>query len=278
MTDSLRPRMIRFMAQRPSVPVVLTIAGSDSGGGAGLQADLKTFAALGVHGACAVTCLTAQNPGGVHALQPCSPAFLCRQLEAVWTELPPAAVKTGMLHSAGLVRAVAGFLRQVQPVPLVVDPVMVATSGASLLRSEARRVLERELFPLATVLTPNLPEAETLLGCTFRGTEGQVAAAQELQRRHGCAVLVKGGHSGGRREAVDVLWDGSEATLLRAPRISGVRTHGTGCTFSAALAAFLALGLPLREAAGQAKQVVTAAIRQAVRIGRHDALWPSPAE
>ncbi|RME96592.1 MAG: bifunctional hydroxymethylpyrimidine kinase/phosphomethylpyrimidine kinase [Verrucomicrobia bacterium] len=264
------------MARRSSVPVVLTIAGSDSGGGAGLQADLKTFAALGVHGACAVTCLTAQNPAGVWGIHPCPPAFLRRQLEAVWAELPPAAVKTGMLVAAGLIRALAAFLREVGPVPLVVDPVMVATSGAPLLRAGARRVMERELFPLATVLTPNLPEAEALLGRPLRGPEDQAAAARELHRRHGCAVLVKGGHGRNRREAADVLWDGGEATWFRARRVGGVRTHGTGCTFSAALAGFLALGLSVREAAGLAKQVVDAAIRQAVRIGRHHALWPLP--
>jgi hydroxymethylpyrimidine/phosphomethylpyrimidine kinase len=231
------------MPKRPSsLPLALTIAGSDSGGGAGIQADLKTFAALGVHGTSAITCLTAQNPAGVTGIQAATPAIVRAQLEAVVAELPPAAVKTGMLFSTAIVRVVADFIRAGKRPPLVVDPVMVATSGAVLLKPAAIRALTEELLPLATLLTPNLHEAELLLGRKLVSVEDLRSAAAELHARFGCTVLAKGGHLPGLREAVDIFRDDREELLLAAPFVRGVGTHGTGCTYSAAVTAGLARG------------------------------------
>jgi hydroxymethylpyrimidine/phosphomethylpyrimidine kinase len=262
------------MPQRISQPIALTIAGSDSGGGAGIQADLKTFAACGVHGTTAITCLTAQNPRGVTGIQAARPDMVRRQIEAVFAELPPAAVKTGMLFSTAIIRAVASFFRAGKRPPLVVDPVMVATSGARLLQDTAVRALTRELLPLAALVTPNLPEAELLLGRPLRSVEDLRVAARELHGRFGCAALVKGGHLAGLREAVDLFWDGETELLLEARFIRGVSTHGTGCTYSAAIAARLALGETLTQAVAGAKQHITAAIAGSQRIGRHSALNP----
>ncbi len=183
------------MSKRPLLPVALTIAGSDSGGGAGIQADLKTFAALGVHGTSAITCITAQNPAGVRGIQACSVEIVRGQMEAVFEELPPAAVKTGMLYSAPIIRAVAALCRRHRGLPLVVDPVMVSTSGAQLLKPAAVKALCAELLPLATLVTPNLDEAEILVGEKLTSVEDLRAAARELHKRFGCAALVKGGHS-----------------------------------------------------------------------------------
>ena len=260
------------MQKRRTLPVALTIAGSDSGGGAGVQADLKTFAALGVHGASAITCLTAQNPTGVRALEPCPPKTVRAQIEAVCAELPPRAVKTGMLFSAEIIRAVAAALKARGRIPLVVDPVMVATSGARLLKPAAIRALTRELLPLAGIVTPNVPEAEALLGITIREPEDLRRAGRLIHERFGCAALIKGGHLADTREAIDVFYDGRTELLLSARRVRGVRTHGTGCTCSAAIAASLARGEKLPEAVRQAKQFVAAAIADSNRAGRHDVL------
>jgi len=267
---------------RRRIPIVLTIAGSDSGGGAGAQADLKTFAALGVHGTSAITCLTAQNPREVLAIQPASPSFLCAQLEALFAELPPAAAKTGMLYSAPLIRAVVEFLGRRPRIPLVVDPVLIATSGARLLQPAAMRLLLRELLPLATVITPNLHEA-TLLRNPKPGTplllrcpEDLRRAARALHERFGCAVLVKGGHLPRAREAADIFFDGHTELLLTAPFVPGVRTHGTGCTLSAAITAQLALGFPLPRAVARAKEFITQAIARSHRAGGHDVLNLAP--
>ena len=253
-------------------PVALTIAGSDSGGGAGVQADLKTFAALGVHGTSAITCLTAQNPRRVLAIEPCSPGIVRRQIQAVFEELPPVAVKTGMLFSAEIIRVVAGFFKKQKRPALVVDPVMISTSGASLLKPAAIKNLREQLLPLATLITPNLDEAEILTGHNITSVEAMRAAAREIHARFGCAVLVKGGHLRGMREAVDFLFDGRSEWLLRAPFVKGVSTHGTGCTYSAAITAALALGHNLPHAVAIGKRHVTAAIRQSYRIGKHFAL------
>ncbi|MGA3283746.1 MAG: bifunctional hydroxymethylpyrimidine kinase/phosphomethylpyrimidine kinase [Verrucomicrobiota bacterium] len=258
-------------------PVALTIAGSDSGGGAGIQADLKTFAALGVHGVSAIACLTAQNPKRVLAVETCSPGILQQQIEAVFEELPPAAVKTGMLFSAENVRVVAGFIgaRAARPrVPLVVDPVMVSTSGAVLLEPAAIRVLKEKLLPLATVVTPNLYEAEILTGRKLVSIEDLRAAAREIHARFGCAALVKGGHLKNMPEAADILFDGRSEWLLSAPFIEGVRTHGTGCTTSAAIAGYLARGFALPQAVKRAKEFVTQAIAGSYRVRKHFALNP----
>src|SRR6266446_1109882 len=230
------------MPTRKSLPCALTIAGSDSGGGAGIQADLKTFASLRVHGASAITCITAQNPKRVRAIEACSADMVRRQLEAVFDELRPAAAKTGMLYSAQLIRTVAGFFHARPGVLLVVDPVMVSSSGAQLLAPDAIKTLGHRLLRRATLVTPNLMEAEVLLGERITSVEDLRAAAREVQRRFGCAALVKGGHLRGLKEAVDIFYDGKQELLLTAPFIRGGRTHGTGCTYSAAVTGYLARG------------------------------------
>ena len=254
------------MRGRKKVPVALTIAGSDSGGGAGIQADLKTFAALGVHGTTAITCLTAQNPRAISGLQPCSPEMLRRQLDAVFSELPPAACKTGMLFSAGLTRVVVDFFKSGKRPPLIVDPVMTATSGSRLLLPSAARVVIEELLPLATLVTPNLDEVERLLGRKSKSEEDMRVAARKLWNRFGCAALVKGGHLAGMNEAVDIFYDGKTELRLSAPFINGSSTHGTGCAYSAAITAFCALGFALPEAVRRAKRFITKAIAQRVRV------------
>src|SRR5271165_5493787 len=195
------------MAKRKQLPVALTIAGSDSGGGAGIQADLKTFAALGVHGTSAIACLTAQNPRRVFAVEPCSPKMLLWQIEAVFEELPPRAMKTGMLFSAENISVVADFFRnsklKAQNVKLIFDPVMVSTSGARLLQPAAEKILQKKMLPLAALVTPNLDEAEILAEQKIRSPEDLRAAARKIFSRFGCAVLAKGGHLKNCREAVD---------------------------------------------------------------------------
>jgi len=254
---------------RLATPIALTIAGSDSGSGAGIQADLQTFAALGVHGTSAITCLTAQNPRGVAGIQAASPDILCKQIAAVFAELKPVAVKTGMLFSTPLIRVVARtFCRRNAP-PLVVDPVMVATSGARLLKPSAIAVIKKELLPLATLVTPNLDEAEILVGRKLTEVEDLRWAAREIHNRFGCAALVKGGHLRGLAEAVDVFYDGDTELLLAAPFVKGVSTHGTGCTYSAAITAGLAQGLKLPEAVRLGKDFITNAIANSRRAGRH---------
>ncbi len=252
-----------------TMPVALTIAGSDSGGGAGIQADLKTFAALGVHGTSVVTCITAQNPRRVAAIEPCSPALLRSQLAAVFAELRPHAIKTGMLLSAEIIRAVARFLKSLPNIPLVVDPVMIATSGARLLQPPALDALTRELLPLATLVTPNLAEAAVLTGRPLRSVEDMRAAAKEIAHQFGCAALVKGGHLRGGKEAVDVLCAGGDEWLLTAPFVKGRGLHGTGCTYSAAIAAFLARGFALPTAVARAKEHITGAIARAQKARGH---------
>lgn len=274
------------------VPVALTIAGSDSGGGAGIQADLKTFAALGVHGTSAITCVTAQNPKRVLGIQPCTPEIVRQQIEAVFAELRPAAVKTGMLYSGEIIRAVATFLngkaasrkgaghlhgtnlrRSAEPsLRIVVDPVMISTSGARLLKPDAIRSLKTQLLPLATLVTPNLDEAEVLVGRRLKSLEQLREAAREIHVRFGCAALVKGGHLRVGREAADIFFDGENELLLTAPFIRNVSTHGTGCTCSAAIAAFLALGQSLTEAVAAAKDHITGAIAHSQTVGRHSVL------
>ncbi len=263
------------MVQRIRQPIALTIAGSDSGGGAGIQADLKTFAALGVHGTSAITCLTAQNPKSVSAVHAAPARFVRAQLEAVFAELPPAGVKTGMLFSAAIIREVATFWRQLGKRPaLIVDPVMVATSGARLLQPAAAKALLHELLPLADLVTPNLDEAEILVGRRLQNLDDVREAALTIRLRYGCAALVKGGHLRNSKAAVDVFFDGRSELTLTARRVRGVTTHGTGCTYSAAIAGYRALGLPLERSVEMAKNHITQAINQSVRIGKHSALNP----
>jgi hydroxymethylpyrimidine/phosphomethylpyrimidine kinase len=250
-------------------PTALTIAGSDSGGGAGIQADLKTFRSLGVHGTSAITCLTAQNPKGVSGIQACTPDILRKQIVAVFAELQPAAVKTGMLFSTPLIRVVAEQFRRRKQVPLVVDPVMVATSGARLLKPSAIAVVQKELLPLATLVTPNLDEAEILVGQKLAEVEDLRWAARAIHARFGCAALLKGGHLRGLAEAIDVFYDGENELLLSAPFVKGVSTHGTGCTYSAAITAGLARGMKLPAAVELGKQFITNAIANSQRVGKH---------
>jgi hydroxymethylpyrimidine/phosphomethylpyrimidine kinase len=251
---------------KKKLPIALTIAGSDSGGGAGIQADLKTFAAIGVHGTSAITCLTAQNPKGVLGLQPCTPEMLRKQIEAVFKELRPAACKTGMLFSAELVQVVA------QLDGLIVDPVMIATSGAKLIDDSALVALRKHLLPRARLVTPNLQEAEVLTGVAIRSEDGLRDAARRIHDSFGCAALAKGGHLKGSREAIDFFYDGRNELMLTAPFIGGVSLHGTGCTYSAAITAYLAKGESLPSAVGRAKEFITQAIAQSVRAGKHDVL------
>ena len=268
------------MASIMEHPVALTIAGSDSGGGAGIQADLKTFAAFGVHGACAIACLTAQNPRRVLGVEPCSPKMLRLQIEAVFEEFPPAAVKTGMLFSAENIRVVANFFQnrksKTRDLKLVVDPVMVAASGARLLQPAAEKTLREKLLPLATLVTPNLDEAEILAGTKISSPEMMRAAAREIRSRYGCAVLLKGGHLKNSPAAIDIFCDGETELLLSAPFVKGVSTHGTGCTYSAAICAALARGYDLPHAVATGKNFITAAISNSYRIGKNFALGNFP--
>jgi hydroxymethylpyrimidine/phosphomethylpyrimidine kinase len=260
--------------KRKTIPVALTIAGSDSGGGAGIQADLKTFAALGLHGTSAITCITAQNPRRVTGIQPCNPAIVRRQMKAVFEELPPAAVKTGMLYSEEIIRVVANFFKSRPGVPLVVDPVMISTSGASLLKPSAIRLLTNGLLPLASLVTPNLDEAAVLVGRKLKSVEDLRFAAKEIHRRWRCAALVKGGHLRNSAEAVDIFFDGKNELLLSAPFVKGVHTHGTGCTYSAAITGFLACGEELPDAVAKAKEYISQAIAQSCDVGKHSVLNP----
>jgi hydroxymethylpyrimidine/phosphomethylpyrimidine kinase len=241
-------------------PIALTIAGSDSGGGAGIQADLKVFAALHVHGTTAITCITAQNPKRVSAIEQVSPKLLEAQLKAIFSELRPHAAKTGMVHSAELIEVVAKRFRKRNSPPLVVDPVMIATSGARLLKEKALNTLKTRLLPLATLATPNIPEAEVLLGWRIREPEQMRTAAREIVKQFGCAALIKGGHLPSTNEAIDIFYDGKTELLLSAPRIRGIRTHGTGCTYSAAITAELAKGASLADAVCAGKGYIAAAL------------------
>ncbi|HET6912590.1 MAG TPA: bifunctional hydroxymethylpyrimidine kinase/phosphomethylpyrimidine kinase [Rhodanobacteraceae bacterium] len=249
----------------PSPAICLTIAGSDSGGGAGIQADLKTFAALGVHGLSAITAITAQNTRGVRAIHPVPLKHLRAQLDALFEDFPIGAVKTGMLGDAKTTRCVARELRLRKPAWLVVDPVMIATSGARLLDADAVRVLCDELIPLADVLTPNLPEAEALLGIKIKTARDGERAAQSLLDLGVQAVLLKGGHARGR-EVVDLYADARGTIEFRHPRLK-IQAHGTGCTLSAALAASLAKGATPRVATRRAIGFVQRAMRAAYRPG-----------
>ena len=264
------------MTKRRQLPVALTIAGSDSGGGAGIQADLKTFAALGVHGTSAIACLTAQNPKRVLGVEPCSPKMLRLQIEAVFAELPPLAVKTGMLFSSENISVVANFFRnskfKIKNSKLVVDPVMVSTSGARLLKPSAEKVLREKLLPLATLVTPNLSEAEILTEQKISAPEDLRSAARRIHSRYGCAVLVKGGHLKNSLVAIDVFFDGQTELLLSAPFVKGISTHGTGCTYSAAICAMLALGHALPHAVELGKHFITDAIADSYHVGKHFAL------
>jgi hydroxymethylpyrimidine/phosphomethylpyrimidine kinase len=252
-----------------TIVTALTVAGSDSGGGAGIQADLKTFHALGVFGTSAITCITAQNPDRVSAIQPIRPDMVAQQMDRIFEAFRVDGAKTGMLYNAAIIEAVAaGFARRKFP-RLVVDPVMVASSGALLLKRDAIAALTRRLLPQAAAVTPNLAEAEVLSGRRIRSLPEARDVARQLAEKFGVPVLVKGGHLPGTARAVDVLWDGRAVHEFSAPVVRGIKTHGTGCTFSAAIAAELAWGRELVPAICAAKKFIAAAIRHAWRVGRY---------
>lgn len=247
------------------LPVALTVAGSDSGGGAGIQADLKTFFALGCHGTSAITALTAQNTLGVHDVHALPPAFVVGQIDAIVSDLPPRAVKTGMLASASIVEAVAASLGRLR-VPIVVDPVSVSAHGHRLLEEDALDALRKLILPLASVLTPNLPEASVMLGRKITDVAGMEDAARALADLGPDSVLVKGGHLDGP-SAVDVLYSRGRIEHVTGERFATEDTHGTGCALSAAIAAFLARGATVETAVAEAKVFISGAIRYGLRIG-----------
>jgi len=246
--------------------VALSIAGSDSGAGAGIQADLKTFAAHGVYGVTAITAVTAQNTVGVTMVEALSADLVAAQIEAVVADIGAHAAKTGMLANAAIVESVAAAVKELDIPLLVVDPVMVAKSGDRLLDDQAIGALMRELLPLAAVVTPNLPEAEALAGLAIRSPEDQREAARRIAGTGAQAVIVKGGHAD-TPDIVDLLFDGRSFTEFRHERVPGTSTHGTGCTFSAAIAAQLALGRGIQEAIPLAQAYVANAIRNAPGLG-----------
>ena len=247
------------------LPVALTIAGSDSGGGAGIQADLKTFAALGVHGTCAITAITAQNTVTVSDIHEVPIAMIRAQIDAVMTDMDVAAAKTGMLATSAIIVAIAEAIRTYAIKNLVVDPVMVAKGGATLLRADAIDAMRSLLLPLAAVITPNLPEAEVLLGRQIKTFADRRQAARDLVAMGARAAVVKGGHADG--EAIDVYWDGAQMVDLPARRIATSDTHGSGCVFSAAIAAGLAKGLDSVSAVREAKDFISQAIEQSLELG-----------
>ena len=261
---------------------VLTIAGSDNSAGAGAQADLKTMSALGVYGLTAITCVVAEVPGKVNAIQPIEPRIVAEQIRLCLEAFPIAAIKTGMLYSREIIAAVCDLLAGCK-IPLVVDPVMIATSGDPMLKADAIALCCERLFPLATLITPNLDEAATLLGRPVTSLAEMRVAGAELTARHGTAFLLKGGHLRGA-VATDLLFAGGKVAEFSAPFVPGVSTHGTGCTYSAAIAAGLGKGLALHDAVAEAKRYVTAAVTNFLRWEKDgrttDALnhqaWPPP--
>jgi len=262
-------KKLQFTPQKPlKRPVALTIAGSDSGGGAGIQADLRTFAFHQVHGASALTCVTAQNTLGVSRVDALPPAAVVAQIDAVVADIGVQAVKTGMLLNAEIIAAVAAQLRQWQLTPLVVDPVMVSRTGAQLINDDAIAALRQQLIPKALILTPNRYEAQILSGQEILTLEQMQTAARQIHRLGPQAVLVKGGGMGGELRGVDVWFDGDRLEVLQTKTVDTANTHGTGCTLSAAIAANLALGQDLLPAVKAAKDYVTRALEFALDLGQ----------
>jgi len=253
-----------------TIPIVLSIAGSDSSAGAGIQADLKTFSALGVYGLTAVTCIVAEVPGKVSRIEPVRAGIVREQIEMLRRNFQIGAVKTGLLCSTDIISRVAKAIRDVR-VPLVVDPVIVATSGDPLLEPTAIEAYEKQLFPLASLITPNLYEAERFLGTKIENRESMHRAGKELEREFGTAILLKGGHLPGPH-AIDLLFADGNVVEFSEPFVRGVATHGTGCTYSAAITAGLACGLTLEEAIRRAKKFVTQSIRNHFHWGNLHAL------
>jgi len=253
------------------LPLALTIAGSDSSAGAGLQADLKTFSALGVYGLSAVTCIVAEIPGRVSRIEPVSTQMVREQITVLLKNFPVFAIKTGLLCTAEIIKVVAEVLRTRRRGALVIDPVITATSGDLLLQPVAIKACEKYLFPLATLITPNLDEAAKLLGQEIQDRPSMERAARALANKYRASILLKGGHLAGAR-AIDLLCVNGKITEFAAPFVRGVATHGTGCTYSAAITAGLASNLSLEEAIERAKRFVTASIRNHFRWGELHAL------
>ena len=245
----------------------LTIAGSDCSGGAGIQADIKTMTANGVYAMSAITALTAQNTTGVTGIMEVTPEFLAEQLDCIFTDIRPDAIKTGMVSSSSLIQVIAQKLREYDAVNIVVDPVMVATSGARLISEEAILTLKKELLPLATVITPNIPETEVLANRKVEREEDMVSAAEMISETYGCAVLCKGGHSLNDANDLLVMADGTHQ-WFRGERIQNPNTHGTGCTLSSAIASNLAKGYDLSESVSLAKDYISKALGAMLDLGK----------
>lgn len=259
-----------------SIPVALTIAGSDSSSGAGIQADLKTFNALGVYGLSAVTCVVAEIPGKVTRIEPVGADMIREQVQVLAKNFPIAAIKTGLLYSAEIISTVAKSIVDLpRKVPLIVDPVITATGGDPLLEANAIEIYQRELFPLASLVTPNLDEAAQLLGRKIQDRQSMERAGNELARKFKTAILLKGGHLAGK-DAVDFLFANGKFSEFSTPFVRGVATHGTGCTYSAAITAGLAAGKSLKDSIAEAKKFVTACIANHFRWQSIDALSHAP--
>ncbi|MDG1891140.1 MAG: bifunctional hydroxymethylpyrimidine kinase/phosphomethylpyrimidine kinase [Verrucomicrobiota bacterium] len=267
-----RATVMKHRSSHSSVTSALTVAGSDSGGGAGLQADLKTFARIKIHGTSVVTCITAQNPSGVLAVQPVAVQLVEQQFQALNEGFRPSAVKSGMLYSDAIVRAVSRGLRLLQPHYYIADPVMVATSGAHLLRGRGVQAIQKHLIPLANLVTPNVAEAEVLLNEPILRPAQAKEAVKKLVDRYEVAFLLKGGHLPSQGTVTDYFHDGTQLLCLDADYIRGRNTHGTGCTYAAAITGFLAAGSQLEEAIFKAKSFITDAIRGSYRTGHYEAL------
>lgn len=244
----------------------LTIAGSDSSGGAGIQADIKTMICNGVYAMSAITALTAQNTTGVTAIMEVTPEFLGEQLDNIFTDIRPDAVKIGMVSSAALIEKIAAKLKEYQAQNIVVDPVMVATSGARLIEEDAIAALKKELLPMAAILTPNIPEAEVLSGIKVTTEEGMIEAAKMISETYGCAVLCKGGHQ--LNDANDLLYQNGVSHWFHGKRIANPNTHGTGCTLSSAIAANLAKGFSLEDSVERAKRYISGALAAMLDLGK----------
>lgn len=266
MEDMTQMNVGERSSRTKQMKTALTIAGSDSSGGAGIQADLKTMTMHGVFGMSAITALTAQNTVGVQEVMEVTPRFLARQIDCVFTDIRPDAVKIGMLPSPELIRVTADRLKEYGAEHIVVDPVMVATSGSRLMQEESVQVMKEVLFPLASVITPNLPEAEVLWGHPIVTERDMVQAAGEIGRNCGTSVLIKGGHQ--RNEANDYLWQEEGGQWFRGKRIENPNTHGTGCTLSSAVASNLAIGYSLPEAVERAKDYLSGALAAMLDLGK----------
>ncbi len=245
---------------------VLSIAGSDCSGGAGIQADIKTMIMNGVYAMSAITALTAQNTCGVAGIYEVTPEFLSQQLDAVFGDIFPDAVKIGMVSSSELIEVITGRLKKYQPKNIVVDPVMVSTSGSELMKTDAVSTLIKELLPIASIVTPNIPEAEILSGIPIKTKENMVDSAERIYKTYNCAVLLKGGHS--INDANDLLYENNEYYWFEGRRIDNPNTHGTGCTLSSAIAANLAKGYNLKEAVKRSKDYISQALEAQLDLGK----------